>query len=111
VKKRFTDQLKREEKDQEEARSSDGTKQLWKRSVMLKRHQWSPHLLRPDQIFSSPICHGLVRIFGSPPLLRPGKILLLIVGRLGCGLSLPWPGKNIRLASLANAWQDSSANR
>jgi hypothetical protein len=39
-----------------------------------------------------------------------------INGRLTCLIKifgsplLPWPGKNIRLASFANAWQGFSAN-
>jgi hypothetical protein len=36
------------------------------------------------------LAEALIKIFGSP--------------------LLPWPGKNIRLASFANAWQGFSAN-
>jgi hypothetical protein len=61
-------QTHREEKDKEEARSPDDTKQLWRRSGVEKKHQWPPHLLRPNKIFSSPLSHGLIRILGSPPL-------------------------------------------
>ncbi len=41
------------------------------------------HLLGPNRNRQFPLfCHGLVKIFGSPPLPTPGKILLLIVKKL-----------------------------
>ena len=43
-------------------------------------------VLKKKTSMGAPLAEALIKIFGSP--------------------LLPWPGKNIRLASFANAWQD-----